>query len=44
MTYRVIIEPTAERGIREAFRWIAANRSTGAAARWYAGRPNAGLT
>ena len=26
MTYRVIIEPTADRGIREAYRWITENR------------------
>lgn len=35
MTYRVIIEPTADRGIREAFRWITENRSTAAAINWY---------
>ena len=35
MTYQVIIEPTAERGIREAIHWITANRSPAAAAKWY---------
>jgi plasmid stabilization system protein ParE len=35
MTYHVIIEPTAERGIREAYRWIAENRSPAAAVKWY---------
>jgi plasmid stabilization system protein ParE len=35
MTYRVIIEPTADRGIREAFHWIAAKRSPAAAVKWY---------
>jgi len=34
MTYRVIIEPTANRGIREAFRWITENRSPTAAINW----------
>jgi plasmid stabilization system protein ParE len=37
MTYRVIIEPTAERGIRTAVRWIAGNASEKTAARWYNG-------
>lgn len=37
MTYRVVIEPTAERGIREAVRWIARNASPAVAARWYNG-------
>ena len=35
MTYRVVIEPTAERGIREAVRWITQHQSATAAARWY---------
>ena len=35
MTYRVIIEPTADRGIREAFRGITENRSPAAAIKWY---------
>lgn len=38
MTYRVLIEPTAERGIREAIRWITGQASPTAAARWYNGR------
>jgi plasmid stabilization system protein ParE len=33
MTYRVIVEPTADRGIRETYRWIAENRSPSAAAK-----------
>jgi plasmid stabilization system protein ParE len=37
MTYQVIIEPTAERGIRSAVRWIAEAQSPTAAARWYNG-------
>ncbi len=35
MTYRVIVEPTADRGIREAFRWITEHRSPAAAAKWF---------
>lgn len=35
MIYHVIIEPTAERGIREAYRWITENRSPAAAVAWY---------
>jgi plasmid stabilization system protein ParE len=35
MTYRVIVEPTAERGIREAYHWIATQRSPASAAKWY---------
>jgi plasmid stabilization system protein ParE len=35
MTYRVIIEPTADRGIREAFHWITEHTSPTAAAKWY---------
>ncbi len=35
MTYRVIVEPTAERGIREAVRWITEHHSTATAARWF---------
>lgn len=37
MTYRVIIEPTADRGIREAVRWISEKKSPAAAARWFNG-------
>lgn len=37
MTYRVIIEPTAERGIREAVRWKTQRVSPTLAARWYNG-------
>jgi hypothetical protein len=37
MTYRVIIEPTAEREIRSAVRWMIANASPAVAARWYDG-------
>ncbi len=35
MTYRVIIEPTAERSIREAVRWISRRKSPLAAAKWF---------
>ncbi len=35
MTYRIIIEPTARQGIREAVRWKTANVSPTLAARWY---------
>lgn len=35
MTYRVIIEPTANQGIREAYQWIVTQRSPVAAAKWY---------
>lgn len=37
MTYRVIIEPTAEREIRSAVRWKIENASPTIAARWYNG-------
>jgi plasmid stabilization system protein ParE len=37
MTYHVIIEPTADRSIQEAFRWITENRSPAAAVKWYHG-------
>ncbi|HZW29897.1 MAG TPA: type II toxin-antitoxin system RelE/ParE family toxin [Isosphaeraceae bacterium] len=37
MTYRIIIEPTAEREIRSAVRWKTENASPSAAARWYNG-------
>ena len=33
MRYRVIVEPTADRGIRHAYRWITENRSPSAAVR-----------
>jgi plasmid stabilization system protein ParE len=36
MTYRVIIQPVAAGGMREAFRWIARD-SPRAAARWFDG-------
>lgn len=37
MTYRVIIEPTAERGIRETIRWLTEQSSPHAAAKWFNG-------
>jgi plasmid stabilization system protein ParE len=37
MTYRIIIEPTAEKEIRSAVRWKAENASRAMAARWYNG-------
>ena len=37
MTYRIIIEPTAEREIRSAVRWKTENASPAVAARWYNG-------
>jgi len=37
MTYRVVIEATAERQIRAAVRWKTENASPTAAARWYNG-------
>jgi plasmid stabilization system protein ParE len=37
MTYRIIIEPTAEREIRSTVRWKTENASPTAAARWYNG-------
>lgn len=35
MTYRIIIEPTAEQGIRAAVRWKTENASPAVAGRWY---------
>jgi plasmid stabilization system protein ParE len=35
MTHRILVEPTAERGIREAFRYIEGNRSRAAAIKWF---------
>jgi plasmid stabilization system protein ParE len=35
MTYRVIIEPSAEWGIRDVVRWIREHQSPAAAAKWY---------
>jgi plasmid stabilization system protein ParE len=37
MTYRIIIEPAAEREIRSAVRWKAENAAPAVAARWYNG-------
>jgi plasmid stabilization system protein ParE len=37
MTYRIIVEPTAEREIRSAVRWKTENASLTVAARWYNG-------
>ena len=37
MTYRVVIEPSAEREIRATVRWKAMNASPASAARWYNG-------
>ena len=37
MTYRIIVEPTAEREIRSAVRWKTENASLIVAARWYNG-------
>ena len=37
MIYRIIIEPTAEQGIRDAVRWKTARVSPALAARWYNG-------
>jgi plasmid stabilization system protein ParE len=37
MTYRIVIEPTAEREIRSAVRWKTENASATLAARWYNG-------
>jgi hypothetical protein len=34
MTYRIVIEPTAGQGIREAVRWKTANASPTLATRW----------
>jgi hypothetical protein len=37
MTYRIIIEPTAERETRSAVRWKTEHASPTVAARWYNG-------
>jgi plasmid stabilization system protein ParE len=37
MTYRIIVEPTAEKEIRSALRWKTENASPTVAARWYNG-------
>ncbi len=37
MTYRIVIEPTAEREIRSAVRWKTEHASPTVAARWYNG-------
>lgn len=37
MIYRIIIEPTAEHGIRDAVRWKTADVSSAVAAKWYNG-------
>ena len=37
MTYRVIVEPTAEREIRAAVRWKTENASPTLAAKWFHG-------
>jgi hypothetical protein len=37
MTYRVIVEPTAEREIRSAVSWMIENASLAVTARWYNG-------
>ena len=37
MTYRIVIEPTAQEGIRSAVRWKTENASPAVAARWYNG-------
>jgi plasmid stabilization system protein ParE len=37
MTYRIIVEPTAEREIRSTVHWQTENSSRAAAARWYNG-------
>ena len=37
MTYRIVVEPTAEREIRSAVRWKTENASPAVAARWYNG-------
>lgn len=34
MTYQVIVEPTADEGIRESCRWIAEHGSAAAAVKW----------
>ncbi len=35
MTYRIIIEPTAERGIRAAVRWKTEHASPAVAVKWF---------
>ena len=40
MTYRIIIEPAAEREIRSAVRWKTEHASRTVAARWYDGLVN----
>lgn len=37
MKYRVILTATAERGLREAIRWLSHQTSPGVIARWYDG-------
>lgn len=37
MTYHIIIEPTAERGIRESVRWLTEQASPHVAAKWFNG-------
>ncbi|MFO0887993.1 MAG: type II toxin-antitoxin system RelE/ParE family toxin [Isosphaeraceae bacterium] len=37
MKYRVIIQPTAERGIRESMRWLTEHASPNHAAKWLEG-------
>ena len=37
MTYRIVVEPTAEREIRSTVRWKTENASPAVAARWYNG-------
>jgi plasmid stabilization system protein ParE len=37
MTYRIVVEPAAEREIRSAVRWMTENASDAVAARWYNG-------
>jgi plasmid stabilization system protein ParE len=37
VTYSIVIEPTAEREIRSAVRWMSENASPHVAARWYNG-------
>lgn len=37
MSYRIIVEPSAEREIRSALRWIIENQSRSRAGTWYHG-------
>jgi plasmid stabilization system protein ParE len=37
MTYRIVVEPAAEREIRSAVRWKTENASAAVAAKWYNG-------